>query len=174
MTDAEVAEAKPAKSKKMLAILVIGGLMLAEGALIFGAMTLFGGSPGGASAATNAAGAFTPSGEMSPGDVAEVLIAELDAFNSLSGRLQVYHLQVSALVHPGNRGEIESIVKDRAGTISDRINTVIRGADPKHLNEPGLETLRRQIKFELDKVFGNDSLVLELLVPQLLQTRGGL
>ena len=174
MPDEDVTEAAPPKSRKLTTILVIAGLMLAEGALILGAMMFFGGDPGLATASTGSATGGDGPDEGSPGDVAEVVIAELDAYNSLSGRLYVYHLQISAQVNPQDRQRIESIVEERGDTICDRINTVIRGADPKHLNEPGLETMRRQIKFELDKILGDDSLVLELLIPKLLQSRANL
>ena len=174
MPDEDVTETARPKSKKLTTILVIAGLMLAEGGLIFGAMMFFGGDPGVATASTGSATGGAGSDHGHPGDVAEVVIAELDAYNSLSGRLYVYHLQISAQVKPQDRQRIESIVEERGDTICDRINTVIRGADPRHLNEPGLETMRRQIKFELDKILGDDSLVLELLVPKLLQSRANL
>lgn len=174
MPDEDIAEAAPPKSKKLTTMLVIVGLMLAEGALIFGAMMFFGGDPGLATASTGSTTGSNGSEKGGHGNVAEVVIAELDAYNSLSGRLYVYHLQVSAQVKPQDRQRIESIVEERGDTICDRINTVIRGADPKHLNEPGLESMRRQIKFELDKILGDDSLVLELLIPKLLQSRANL
>lgn len=174
MPDEDIVEAGSAKSRKLTIILVIGGLMLAEGSLIFGAMKFFGGAPGRASAGTALADQAVPTQEGAATPIAEVLIAELDAYNNLSGRLYVYHLQVSAQVKPEAKKQIEKIIEQRGGTICDRINTVIRGADPKHLNEPGLETMRRQIKFELDKIFGDDSLVLELLIPKLLQSRANL
>ncbi len=168
----DVSKPAPPKSKKRTTILVVGGLMLAEGAMIFGAMKFFGADPTPVSAGTASAEADSDQG--SAGEVAEVVIAELDAYNNLSGRLYIYHLQVSAQVKPDQKEKIETLVLERAGTIADRINTVIRGIDPKHLNEPRLETVRRQIKFELDKVFGDDSLILELLIPKLLQSRANL
>ena len=49
MPDADATEPAPPKPKKKLVpVLAVTGLMLAEGALIYGAMTLFGGSPGAA------------------------------------------------------------------------------------------------------------------------------
>ncbi len=175
MPDEDVSVPAGPKSNKRTTILVIGGLMLAEGAMIFGAMKFFGADPAPASAETvSAESDGADSDQGSPGEIAEVVIAELDAYNNLSGRLYIYHLQVSAQVNPEQKEKIEALVLERAGTISDRINTVIRGIDPKHLNEPRLETVRRQIKFELDKVFGDDSLILELLIPKLLQSRANL
>jgi hypothetical protein len=65
-------------------------------------------------------------------------------------------------------------VDARQATICDRVNTVVRRAEPKFLSEPGLETVRRQIKFELDKVFGDEDLIQEVLLPELLQSQAQL
>lgn len=174
MPDEETkAVVEPVKSKKKILLLVVGSIMLVEGGLIFGVMKLAGGGPSGVEAGE--VGEAGADGEGSDSDaVKEVSIAETDAYNSRSGRLYLYHLQVSALVEASNQERLETLVEERRGTVLDRINTVIRGADPNHLNEPGLETLRRQIKFELDKIWGDAALIRELLIPQLLQTRSNL
>jgi flagellar basal body-associated protein FliL len=166
-------------SRKMLNAAILVGVMVAEGALIFGAMKLLGDS-GAASAAggeigrTVAAANDAALGADGPADVAEIVVAETDAFNNRSGRLYMYHIQVTAVVRAAAAERFEKLVEQRGGTIRDRINTVIRRADPKYLNEPGLETLRRQIQFELNKIIRNDSLILELLIPELLQSRTSL
>lgn len=177
--EGDLAQPAARKSKKFLGAAILVGVMVAEGALIFAAMKVLGGTGAGTAAggevAPATAEADDPALELdAPADVAEILVAETDAFNNRSGRLHMYHIQVTALV-PGEGAEaLERLVEQRGGTIKDRINTVIRGADPKHLNEPGLETLRRQIQFELNKITGDDSLVLELLIPELLQSRTSL
>ena len=51
---------------------------------------------------------------------------------------------------PGRQG-----IKDREALIQDRIRTIIAQSDPEKLgggSEPGLETLRRQVKYQLDDV----------------------
>ncbi len=35
---------------------------------------------------------------------------------------------------------------------------ILRSADPHHLNEPGLDTIKRQVKSELDKILGDGEL----------------
>ncbi|MFQ5489165.1 MAG: hypothetical protein ACE5GE_00475 [Phycisphaerae bacterium] len=165
-----------AKPNKMKAMIVVGGIMAVEAGLIFGVMKMVGTGPSGAAAAdVEGTGSEEATGQgQGEESVKEVVIAETDAYNSRSGRLYLYHLRVSALVEAGNQSTLEKLVEERQGTMLDRINTVIRGADPNHLNEPGLETLRRQIKFELDKISGDASVIKELLIPQLLQTRSNL
>ena len=177
--EGQVAEPAAApKSKKLITGLILLAIMVAEGGLIFAAMRMFGASPATTAAGEvdgDAAEASSLDDEGTPvGELAEVLLADTDAFNNRSGRLYMYHIQVTGLVKVANRDRLEQLAAERGATIRDRINTVIRGADPKHLNEPGLETLRRQIQFELNKIIGDDSLILELLIPQLLQSRTSL
>ena len=175
MADEEspVVSAQPAKSKKMGTILVVLAVMLAEGGLIFGAMKMFG--AGASSSVAQQVDEKNQAAKPKPGELAsEVLIVETEAYNNLSGRMYLYHIQVQVQVALENKEIVEKIAAEREATIKDRINTVIRSADPKQLNEPRLETLRRQVKFELDKITGDESLVQEVLIPKLLQSRSSL
>ena len=57
--------------------------------------------------------------------------------------------------------------------IRDRIRTIIAESDPDKLGggtEPGLETLRRQIKYQLDEIVG-EGLIDEVLVPKCIPFR---
>ncbi len=170
----EAPAGEPKPKKKLFPILLIAGLMLVEGVVIFAAVKFLGGDPTAADAGEVQEGDGAEDAEPDSVDLAEITIAETDAFNSLSGRLYVYHIRVAAQVAKDDQDKTVKLIEEREATILDRINTVIRSADPKHLNEPGLETIRRQIKFELDKILQDDSLILELLVPKLLQTRASL
>jgi flagellar basal body-associated protein FliL len=54
--------------------------------------------------------------------------------------------------------------------IQDRVRTIIAETDPEKLGggaEPGLETLRRQVKYQLDEIVG-DGLIDDVLIPQCL------
>ena len=68
------------------------------------------------------------------------------------------------------KDDIQKVLEARESTILDRFNTVIRSADTKYLNEPGLDTIRRQFLFELEKVIGEEGVVLELLIPKFFQS----
>jgi hypothetical protein len=57
----------------------------------------------------------------------------------------MFHIQVTAVVKKANEAVLEKCVQERQNTINDRVTTIIRSADPKFMNEPGLETIRRQI-----------------------------
>jgi flagellar basal body-associated protein FliL len=57
--------------------------------------------------------------------------------------------------------------------IQDRIRTIIAQSDPEKLSggsEPGLETLRRQVKYQLDEIIG-DGMIDEVLVPRCIPFR---
>ena len=43
---------------------------------------------------------------------------------------------------------------------------IVRSAEPQYLQEDGLETIRRQIKFELERILGEDVKIVEVLVPE--------
>ena len=52
--------------------------------------------------------------------------------------------------------------------IKDRIRTIIAQSDPEKLgggSEPGLETLRRQVKYQLDEIVG-EGVIDEVVVPK--------
>ena len=53
---------------------------------------------------------------------------------------------------------VKDIFKDKKALIEDRIRTIIAESDPEKLGggaEPGLETLRRQVKYQLDEIVGD-------------------
>jgi hypothetical protein len=171
--DAEVAGTD--RKRKLWAYLIVAGLMLGEGAAIFVGIKLIGGtSPAAGAASTETgAGAGGSLAHAEP-DLVEVPVCEVDSFNKMTGKLYVYHIQVVAVVRRTAAPGFKEMVDARQATIRDRVNTVVRRAEPKFLNEPGLETIRRQIKFELDKVFGDQDLIQELLLPALLQSQAQL
>lgn len=169
----EQAPGKPGKSGKMKSMLMVGGLMLVEGVLIFMGVNYFAGEPKATEAAEADEDALAAEADVLSGMV-EVSITELDAYNSRSGRQYVYHMRIEARARAESKDKLTELIEQRKATIEDRINMLVRSADPKEMEEPGLEILRRRIKMELNQALGDDSLVLEVLIPKLLQTRGSL
>jgi flagellar basal body-associated protein FliL len=69
--------------------------------------------------------------------------------------------------------KVEATIKEREGLIKDRIRTIIAQSDPEKLgggSEPGLETLRRQVKYQLDEIIG-EGIIDEVLVPRCIPFR---
>jgi flagellar basal body-associated protein FliL len=72
-----------------------------------------------------------------------------------------------------NEQKVTDAFKDGKALIEDRIRTIIAESDPEKLgggSEPGLETLRRQVKYQLDRVVG-EGLIDEVLVPRCIPFR---
>ncbi len=95
----------------------------------------------------------------------EVPIIEAKLPNNQTGRLFLYDLAVVAKVEDKNKMKVEELLKERQAEVKDRIRTIIASSDPKSLAEPGLETLRRQISYQLDEDLGHD-MIKELLIPK--------
>lgn len=61
---------------------------------------------------------------------------------------------------------LAKVVHEQDRTIKDRLAGIIRAADAKHLQEDGLGTVRRQIKFELERILGDKIVIQDVLIPE--------
>ena len=95
----------------------------------------------------------------------EVKLVEAKLSNSQSGRLWLYDMQVVAKVSEKSKEKLTALFAEHESEIRDRIRTIIASSDPKSLAEPGLETIRRQIAYQLEQDIGKD-LVKEVLIPK--------
>lgn len=157
----------PKPSSRKNTIIVVALLMLGEGVGIFLVTRAMQRKPDQAAAADiEGAESADPSVE----ELAEVDLAECRPTNRITGKLVSYHLRVSALVASGGKEAVVAIIKAKRGRILDRINFVIRSAEPAQLAEPGLETIKRRIKAELDELLDDDQLIRAVLIPEFLQS----
>jgi flagellar basal body-associated protein FliL len=103
----------------------------------------------------------------------EINIVDFKAPNSQNGRRYIYDVSVFALV-PGDADQkVKDKIKKSENTIKDRLRTIIAQMDPDKLGggtEPGLETLRRQVKTQLEIIIG-DGMIDEVLVPRCIPFR---
>ena len=156
---------------RKLQFLIIVLLMIGEGIGIFVLASSFDDGPAQASAAG------LPSDEglgmVGEDELAEVEVAESRPCNRMSGRLVNYHLRVSVLVAAGRVEQTEKMAKAKRARLLDRVNFVVRSADPKHLDEPGLQTIKRRFKQEFDSIFGGEGLIKEVVIPEILQSGPG-
>jgi flagellar basal body-associated protein FliL len=156
---------------------LLGGAMLAEAVvLIFGFWLLRGGTP---RAANGANLVDTPTTMPSADDTqdknstVEIDLVDFKALNRLSGHSLIYDVSIWITTKPQYQKRVEELIKDRDALIKDRIRTIIAELDPDKLgggSEPGLETLRRQVKYQLDEILG-EGLVDEVLVPRCIPYR---
>jgi flagellar basal body-associated protein FliL len=156
---------------KLKAMIIVGVLMVGEGAAIFALISVFSAPPESTVAAEDQKALEDP---LNLEDQTEIELCDVDAFNRKEGRLYVYSMQLSALVSTEDVDKIERFIEARTASIKDRVQMVIRSADPKQLNDPSLETVKRQLKFELNNLIGGKELIQDVLISKLLQSRTNL
>jgi flagellar basal body-associated protein FliL len=162
---------------------LLGGVMLIEAVVLFAGFKFIGGSPRAAQGAEIVGADPAAKGEKgekgdtpTPADAkktAEVQVVDFRAPNKQSGRMFIYDVSIFAVVKSASVDEVKQIITDREALIKDRVRTIIAESDPDKLgggSEPGLETLRRQIKFQLDEIVG-DGMIDEVLVPRCMPFR---
>ncbi len=153
---------------RMIQCLVIGALMVVEGVGVFFVANSLNADPNAAMAAEGGQpGTGSAGGE--PNALAEVELAECRPGNSTSGKYISFNIRVSALVASADQQRVEQLVKQKRARIQDRVNYVIRSAQIRQLYEPGFETVKRRLKHEMDRLFGDDTLIKGILIPELLQ-----
>ena len=174
MADDDV-QATPAQAKsgsKKMQVLVVALLMIGEGVAIYLLANSLGQAPASA-IAVGAGPGDNATGVVTDEQLTEVELAECRPSNKMSGKLINFHVRVSVLVAAADRERVEKMAKARRARLLDRIQFVFRSADLKHLNEPALETVKRRLKHEFDRVFGDDELIKEVLIPERQQSGSG-
>ncbi len=160
---AQAAEHAGHKSK-LVPVFAIALLMGIEGVGVFYLTDALSGEP---EASLAGAGAEKASPEDT--EPVEIPLADCRPTNSQRGKLVTLHVRVTALVSASDLKRAKEMVEARQARIEDRVNRVIRSAEPKHLDEPGLETIRRRLKYEFDGIFGDEQLIKEVLIPHWLR-----
>lgn len=164
---------EPKKGGGRKTAIIVGVLMLLEGVGIFAVTRMV--SPRVAAADVGGDGAqSSKTGLEAPDDLVEIAIADCRPVNRVSGRLVVVRIRVAVVVARDFEEDAKKLFEERKARVEDRINFVIRSAEIQHLNEPGLETIKRRLKFELGRIVGDDKVIEELLIPELQQTIQGL
>jgi hypothetical protein len=176
---------------------LIGGVMIIEAVVLFAGMKFLGGSPKPVSAAeltteestadaeasaTESKGAASEGHESGAAGAADVkktdkkkiyeidVVKDFKAPNRITGRNIIYDVAIVASVKGAYKSKVEAIFGEREGLIKDRVRTIIAQCEPDKLAEPGLETLRRQVKYQLDLLVGPD-MIEEVLVPRCIPFR---
>ena len=98
----------------------------------------------------------------------ELSVVDFRAPNKQAGRTFLYDVTIFISIRADAEEKTKTVLTDRAALIKDRIRTIIGQSDPEKLgggSEPGLETLRRQVKYQLDEIVG-EGIIDEVLVPR--------
>ena len=173
---------------------MLGGVMIIEAAVLFAGFKFLGsGNPNavaGADLTKEHASAEEGHGEaaaegghgegadgapvkVDPKKQVELLVVEFRAPNKQSGRTFIYDVSIYLMTRGQRVEKTKSAIKDREAQIKDRIRTIIAQSDPDKLgggSEPGLETLRRQVKYQLDELLG-EGVVEEVIIPRCIPFR---
>ncbi|MDP9173022.1 MAG: hypothetical protein M3O30_04045 [Planctomycetota bacterium] len=157
---------------------LLGGVMLLEAVVLFAGMKFLGNGAKNASAADlttiiKKEGADQKDAPPDKNQTVEIQLLESRFPNKQSGRMFLYDMSVVLEVKADAHDKVKKIIADRDALIKDRVRTIIAQSDPEKLgggSEPGLETLRRQIKYQLDELVG-DGLIDEVLVPRCIPFR---
>jgi flagellar basal body-associated protein FliL len=159
--------------------ILLGGVMLIEAVVLFaGFKFVAGGAPKTASGADLVEGSGSSKDKVGPttrddGQPVEIQLVDFKALNKLSGHSFLYDVSIYVTTKPEFSDRVNEEIKEHDALIKDRVRTIIAELDPEKLgggSEPGLETLRRQVKFQLDETFG-DGLIDEVLVPRCIPFR---
>jgi len=162
--------AKSKGSGKTLQMIIVLALMLGEGAAVYFVASAMGPEPD-LVAGSPLEGQEDVDAEPS---YAEVELAQCRPTNRKSGRQITLLVKVSALVLEEDAALAGELVEKKKSRILDRIQFIIRSAEIQHLNEPGLETVKRRLKQEMDRIFGDPELLKKILIPEWQQSGGGI
>jgi flagellar basal body-associated protein FliL len=169
---------------------MIGGVMVLEAVMLFAGFKFLMGGPKQAAAVEAVTGepaAKTEGGEhgegghgegkaeakAAKGSQVEVPVVELRAPNKQSGRTFIYDVSIYLVTKAENEDKVKETIKARENLIKDRVRTIIAQSDPEKLeggSEPNLDTLRRQVKVQLDDIVG-EGMIDEVLVPRCIPFR---
>jgi len=162
---------------------LLGGVMLLEAAVLFAGFKFIGGGPAavaGAELAHDAAhgssstgGGGKNSGASDNKSFVEVEVLSFRAPNKQSGRTFLYDVSIYVVAKADKEAIVKKTFESRKALITDRVRTIIAQSDPEKLgggSEPGLETLRRQVKYQLDEIVG-EGVIEEVLVPRCIPFR---
>lgn len=157
----EAAPPAPKRGRSFVTIGVFGGVMLVEGLAIFLCMKFLGSDPDPTQGLETLHLTTQPWEESK-----ELQVGHLRVLNNNGAHALLYNVRVVIRVHNANHDKAEAFLKSRKSTIEDALSQVIRSAEEKHLAEPGLETLRRQLRFTLNSLFGDETIIEQVLIPE--------
>ncbi|MEK6644971.1 MAG: hypothetical protein AABZ08_13805 [Planctomycetota bacterium] len=162
------ADAAPKKKGKMMTFALFGGVMLIEGVAIFATMKMLGHEPDPTVGMEPLAPTTKPWEESS-----ELPVASVRVPNSNGARTMLYSVKVAARVNHKDKDEMREFLEKRKSTIEDVISRTIRSAEEKHLAEPGLETLKRLVRYELNTLVGEEHKIEQILIPECMPIPAG-
>ena len=169
----EAQAAQGSKKMSLKTFLILAAVLLIE-ALGFTAAYLLWGGPAKVGAATTAEDA-----EAIKNQLVEELVVTGKFQNIKSNRSYLYDTEVYIKVRQKDQKTIKEELESKRAAITMAIATIIRSAEPVHLDEPKLATVTRQIKAALEGLLSGDaetgkSRVAHVSIPKFIRYRSDL
>ncbi len=158
----EAEASPPPKPGKAKTFGIFGGIMVVEGLAIFFAMKAFAPEPDPTMGITPELNQTTQPG----GNTAELELARVRVQNTSGARTILYSVTANIVVSKDREIDLQAFLDGHRATINDVMSRILRGAEEKHLNEPGLETIKRLIRFEMNKLLGNETDIERVLISE--------
>lgn len=144
-------------------IILVAGLLGGEAAIVGVAMTMWAG-PGEVQAE------IVETDDAEAEAVSELMIVSDRFPNHQSGKIWLWDTEIQIQVKKKNNEFVERILEERNAEIKTGVSALWRNAHHRHLTEPNLETMTRQLSEYLNNVFGEDangeSRVYKVLIPR--------
>ena len=141
----------PPKKFAAKTLLILGGVLVMEIATVV-AVFMIAGEPPIAEGATSAGKDLLLDLEQPM----EVLVVADKFPNSKRGKTYLYDTEIYIEIRKKNDAPVQNRIDNMAARIRADVATIFRKAEPTHLLEPELSTLKRQIRAALDKRLGQD------------------
>lgn len=145
-------------------IIIIAVIMIVEGAAVFFLVSKMGGPQ--TVEASELVG-LEGTGVEAPVEL-ELLNGQFQ--NMQTGRVWEWRVEMYLRIRAKNEAEITRLMERDAATIKEGIALIFRRAHDRHLREPGLETITRQVTSYLNDQFGMDAdgipLIDRVIIPE--------
>jgi len=168
-TDAAAAASPGNKPGKMVTMLIVAALMIAEGVGVFFLAGVVSPPPPQAQAGLEEEGLDAEGLPLGDGMV-EIHLADCTVTNRNGVKTYTVTISVAVLVRAKDEELLTAMAERMKARIDDRVNFVVRSTDQKLLGQPGLDTIKRHLRSEFERIFGEDELIVEVLVPELIQS----
>jgi len=170
--ETENASEETKKKLPIKTLIIFAAVVVIEAAVIVGVF-MAAGKP----ADVVAEGAAPDDAAMAEELVEELVVA--DKFpNTKRGRTFIYDAEIYIVVRRKYQMEVQMKLETMAAQISGDVRTIISRAEPNHLLEPTLATIKRQVKVALDERLGQDengqSWVEQVVITKFTQFRADL
>lgn len=165
----EQAPAQEPKKGGMMTIFLIAGIMAIEAVAVYMLVTFTMGS------ATTAAEMGIEGRELDEAErPVEIPLIQDRFMNLTTGRVWGWNIEVVLQVRQKNEERVRAELERRQAEVRDGVAKLIRSAQDRHLKEPNLQTITRQLTAYLNEIFGADAAgtprIERVLIPDLTGT----